>query len=110
MEIHGVIVQKQETPETGISKKGTEWKKQSLVINTGGDYPQLLQVDFMNDKCEQLNPFNIDSEVSVAINLKGREYNGKYYTNITGWKIGKYNEEVSNSEQNPAREEEGLIF
>lgn len=109
MEIHGVIIQKQEEPTTGVSKAGNEWKKQSIVVNTGGDYPQLLQVDFINDKCDQLNEFNTDSEVTVAINLKGREYNGKYYTNITGWKVSKYNEEVSSADQNPARDDDFLL-
>ena len=50
MEITGVIIKKQEEPTIGTSKAGNEWKKQSIVVNTGGDYPQLLQVDFMNAK------------------------------------------------------------
>ena len=106
MEISGVIIKKQEEPTTGISKAGKEWKKQSIVINTGGDYPQLLQVDFMNAKCDQLAAFNVDSEVTADINLNGREHNGKYYTNITGWKLRKPEDEVTSAEQNPAREDD----
>lgn len=106
MEITGVIIKKQEEPTTGVSQAGNEWKKQSIVINTGGDYPQLLQVDFMNAKCDQLAAFNVDSEVTVDINLNGREYNGKYYTNITGWKVSSPGDEVTSAEQNPAREDD----
>lgn len=106
MEITGVIIKKQEEPTVGVSKAGNEWKKQSIVINTGGDYPQLLQVDFMNAKCDQLAAFNVDSEVTVQINLNGKEYNGKYYTNITGWKISNPADAVTSADQNPAREDD----
>jgi hypothetical protein len=35
MEVTGKLVKKLEL-ETGISKAGKEWKKQSIVIDTGG--------------------------------------------------------------------------
>lgn len=109
MEITGVIIKKQQEPTTGVSNAGKEWKKQSIVLNTGGEWPQLLQIDFMNDKCDQLAAFNVDSEATVFINLRGREHQGKYYTNIAGWKIQEPVEEVTSADQNPAREDDFLL-
>ena len=43
--------------------------------------------------------------MSVDINLRGNEYNGKYYNNLVGWRMAHIiNNEVTNSQQTPQRE------
>ena len=63
------------------------FSKQVLVVNTGGEYPQLIPVEFVKDKIALISNLQPGTEVSVLINLRGNEYNGKYYANIQGWKI-----------------------
>ena len=86
MEIKGRITKKLAV-ETGMSKAGKSWQKQSFVIDTGAQYNPEVCFQTFGDKCEMLNRFEEGQEVSVAFNVSSREYNGKYYHNIDAWKI-----------------------
>ena len=76
--------------ESGTSKAGKEWKKQSFVIHTGDEYnPEVCFSLFGEDKIEKLSTFSENQTVNVSFNLSSREYNGKYYHNIDAWRINK---------------------
>jgi hypothetical protein len=65
------------------------FSKQVLVINTGGKYPQTIPVEFIKDKIESLAGLTNGQEVTAYVDLRGNEYNGKYYAGIQGWKLDK---------------------
>jgi hypothetical protein len=71
--------------ETGTSKAGKEWQKQSIVIDTGNDFNNEVCVSAFGDKVGQMNKLEIGMEVSILCNVYSREYNGKYYHNIDGY-------------------------
>jgi len=79
--------------------------KLQVVVTTSEQYPQDIAIDFLNDKVDLLKNFKTGMKVIVGINLRGREYNGKYYNNIVGWRISQDVSEVTNTQQQPAREE-----
>jgi glucan biosynthesis protein len=110
MEITGNIKLITET-ETGTSKAGKEWAKRQIVVTTNETYPQDIAIDFMGDKITQINNFEVGNPVTVSINIRGNEYNGKYYNSINGWKIANTIGQVNNNDQQPAREKvEDLPF
>ncbi|MBK8805403.1 MAG: DUF3127 domain-containing protein [Bacteroidales bacterium] len=84
MEVEGKIIQIIE-PQIGTSAKG-QWKKQDFIVETNEQFPKKVCIGVFNDKIP-LSSFNIGSQVKVHINLESREFNGKWYTNINGWKI-----------------------
>ena len=104
MEITGNIKLISDT-ETGTSKAGKEWAKRQLVVTTNEQYPQDIAIDFLGDKITQLDKYQVGNPVTVSINIRGNEYNGKYYNSINGWRIANHIGNVSNSQQQPAREE-----
>ena len=61
--------------------------KQLLVVNNGQQYDNLTPIEFAKDKTALLNGLRVGQSVTVHINLGGREYNGKYYPSIRGWKV-----------------------
>tara|TARA_R110001583_G_scaffold1662_1_gene12896 strand:- start:356 stop:670 length:315 start_codon:yes stop_codon:yes gene_type:complete len=94
MKITGKLVQKLER-ETGTSKSGKSWEKQSILIEQlGTDYNKEVVISFFGDKIKNLRDIEEGSDVSVSINLSSREYNGKYYHNIDGWFVAKLGEET----------------
>ena len=84
MEVTGKLVKKLEL-ETGTSKAGKEWQKQSIVIDTGNDFNNEVCVSAFGDKLKQMNKLEVGMEVSVLCNVYSREYNGRYFHNIDGY-------------------------
>jgi hypothetical protein len=90
MEITGKIKKIDETKSYGTSG----FKKRELVVTTDEQYPQMLLVEFVQDKCDLLNNYNVGEDVKVSINLRGREWvnpegEAKYFNAIQGWRIEK---------------------
>ncbi len=61
--------------------------KRVLVVNTGGEYPQFLPIEFVKDKTSILDHLSDGQSVTVSTNLRGNEYKDKYYINLQGWKL-----------------------
>ena len=94
-------------PETGVSKAGKQWKKQSFVIDTGDKYnPEVCFNLFGHDKVALLDGFSIGEGVNVCFNAQSREYNGKYYTNLEAWKIDSSNFADGNDAMDRAEDED----
>jgi len=89
-----------------LEKVSDKLTKKQVVVTTNEQYPQDLAIEFLNDKIDTLKNFKVGNKVIIGINLRGREYNGKYYNNIVGWRVSADLGEVTNSQQQPAREVE----
>ena len=90
MDITGKIKLINETKEYGSNG----FRKRELVITTEEQYPQDLLVEFIQDKCDILNSYNVGDSVKVDINLRGREWQSpqgeiKFFNSIQGWRIEK---------------------
>jgi len=71
---------------TGEGKNGP-WKKQEFLIETTEQYPKKALFSIMGEKISMLSSYSVGQSVKVSFNVDSREYNGKYYTNLTAWKI-----------------------
>ncbi len=70
------------------------FKKREIVITTDEQYPQVIMVEFTQDKTDLLNNYAIGDEVKISINIRGREWvspqgETKYFNSIQGWRIEK---------------------
>lgn len=64
------------------------FSKREFVVTTGdGKYPQDLKFEMVKDKCAVLDDFSVDQEVQVNFDIRGNEYQGKYYVNLSCWKL-----------------------
>ena len=70
-----------------IQEFASGFKKQTLVIETDGKFPQKIAVEFAKDKIDLLAALTVGQQVAVSVNVRGNEYNGKYYTSLSGWKV-----------------------
>jgi len=92
MEVSGKIKLIGETKTFGTNG----FRKREVVIVTSEQYPQSIMVEFIQDKCDLLNNFNVGQDVKISINLRGREWTNpqgevKYFNSIQGWKIEELN-------------------
>lgn len=90
MEVQGKIKLIGETKTFGANG----FQKRELVVTTEEQYPQHLMIEFVQDKTNLLDTFNVGEPVKVGINLRGREWQSpqgetKYFNSIAGWRIEK---------------------
>lgn len=52
-----------------------------------GNYPQLVKFQAVQERCALLDNFNEGDRIKVSFDLRGREWNGKYLTNLNAWRI-----------------------
>ena len=64
------------------------FSKREFVVTTGdGKYPQDLKFEMVKDKCSILDGYKEGADVKVSFYIRGNEYNGKYYVNLSCWKL-----------------------
>jgi hypothetical protein len=84
--IRGTVVEVQEAKEFGSNG----FRKSVIAVKTPGEYPQEYGIEFVKDKADAaVAALTVGDEVEIECNLRGREYNGKYYTSLQGWKWNK---------------------
>ncbi len=77
--------------------------KREFVVTTAHDkYPQDLKFEIVKDKCSLLDAFDVGQDVQVSFDIRGNEYNGKYFVNLSCWKIQAA--DGSSAGARPARE------
>lgn len=94
MEVNGKVILVGNTEEVGQNG----FTKRIVVVETAEQYPQKLAIDFVKDKTSVLDGYKVGDNVSVSINLRGSEYNGRYFVNLQGWKISKAEQSANNIE------------
>ncbi len=67
---------------------GSGFTKREVVVTVeDGKYPQEINVEFLQDKVSLLDAIQPGQEVTITFDIRGREYNGRYFNNLVGWKI-----------------------
>jgi len=99
MEIVGKIKWIDETKTYGTNG----FRKREIVVTTEEQYPQHILVEFIQDKCDLLNAYQVGQSVKIGINLRGREWvnpegETKYFNSVQGWRIDSVESGVSTSE------------
>lgn len=69
-----------ETFDSGFTKR-------IFAIRTDGEYAQEVGLEVVKDKCSMLDPIQLGERVTVSFNIRGREYEGRYYVNLSAWRI-----------------------
>ena len=90
MNISGKVKLINETKEYGSNG----FRKREIVLTTQEQYPQNILVEFIQDRTNLLDAFNVGDLVKIDINLRGREWTNdkgeiKYFNSIQGWRIEK---------------------
>jgi len=94
MNISGKVKLINETKEYGSNG----FRKREIVLTTQEQYPQNILVEFIQDRTDLLDAYNIGDFVKIDINLRGREWTNdkgevKYFNSIQGWRIEKVEDE-----------------
>ena len=89
--------------QSGERKNGA-WKKREIILETPGTYPKKICVILWNDKAESAF-LRVGNTLIVDVDVESRLYNGKWYTELKGWRIT-----MSSGELGPDPQAEKKLF
>lgn len=81
-QINGKLVKKME-----IESKTASFQTREFVIVTQEQYPQYIKFQLVQDRVNAIDKFNENDELTIHFDLRGREWQGKYFTNLQAWKV-----------------------
>lgn len=82
-EIKGKLHKKYDTE----SKTETFQAREFVIVDDSTAYPQYVKFQLTQDRCALLDTYEEGQEINVHFDLRGREWNGKYFTNLNAWRI-----------------------
>lgn len=83
--------------------KGTNgFQAREFVIEISGMYPQFVKFQLTQDRCALMDNYAVDQNIKVYFDLRGREWNEKFFTNLNAWKIETADGATNNTPPPPA--------
>ncbi len=79
-------------PMVQVSEKFS--KREFVVTESSSMYPQDIMFQLTQDKCSLLDGYNVNDQVEVSFNLRGREWTSpqgevKYFNSLDAWRIDR---------------------
>ena len=63
--------------------------KREFVVTTEDKYPQDIKLQCVKEKVELLDSVQAGDKVKVSFDLRGNEYQDRYYVDLQAWRIEK---------------------
>ena len=64
-------------------------KREFVVEAQDGKFSQQIKFECVKEKTSLTDGFRVGDEVKVSFDIRGNEYNGRYFVNLNAWKIEK---------------------
>lgn len=84
-EVEGKLHKKFDTE----NKTNTFQAREFVIEVADGNYPQFVKFQLTQDRCALIDDHEEGEMIKVYFDLRGREWNGKYFTNLNAWRLEK---------------------
>ena len=69
-------------------KKSETFQTREFILELReSQYPQMIKFQLTQDKCSIVDDCSVGDEIVVHFDLRGREWNDRFFTNLQCWKI-----------------------
>ena len=69
-------------------QKTDSFRAREFVIQIEqGNYPQFIKFQLVQDRCDLIDNYSEGSQIKVYFDLRGREWNDRYFTNLSAWRV-----------------------
>ena len=82
-EVEGKLIKKFDTE----SKTQTFQAREFVIEVSSGNYPQMVKFQLVQDRCSLVDDYSEGDQIKVYFDLRGREWQGKYFTNLNAWRV-----------------------
>jgi hypothetical protein len=86
----------------GTASNGSEWKVITFVIETDDKYNPDVALKAGTKLVDVIKGIKKGTQVQVEYNLKSREYQGKWYTDVEAYKVTPLSATVTNKKDSLA--------
>jgi len=76
-------------------------KREFVITDEAEKYPQDIKFECVKDNVELVNKLNKGDHVKVTFDIRGREWQGKYFVNLAAWKIEPLDKSAQSNEPPP---------
>ena len=107
MDVTGTVISI--LPEQRFNGKNGEVVKNFFILETKEQYPQKIKFEvFGEDKWKAMG-VAVGKDVSVQFDIKGAEWQGKYFVNLQAWKVTAIGgQQQNNQQQQPLQNQESV--
>jgi hypothetical protein len=84
--------------------------REFVVTTPDAKYPQDILFQTINDKMDVLESLGVGQQVEVSYNVRGREFNGRYYNTLDAWKVEITGSKPSQPSTQPIELDDDLPF
>ncbi len=87
-------------------------KREFVLSDESSQYPQEIMFQLVQDKCDLIEPYQINDEVKVNFNLRGRRWENpktnetKFFVSLDAWRLEKVAQENQAANLPPLPENE----
>jgi len=71
------------------NKSGNFQAREFVVEVESGQYPQFAKFQLVQDRCGLIEDYSEGESIKVHFDLRGREWQGKYFTTLTAWRLDR---------------------
>jgi single-strand DNA-binding protein len=74
------VIKEEQTFASGFTKR-------EFVITTEEQYPNDIAFELLKEKGELITKYNQGDRIKVSFDIRGREWQGKYFNSLVAWRI-----------------------
>ena len=76
-------------------------KREFVVTVEDGKYPQDINLECVQERVKLLDDLKEGQSVTVTFDIRGREYNGRYFNNLQAWKVQAADDGAADDDRPP---------
>ena len=71
------------------NKSGSFQAREFVIEVESGQYSQMIKFQLTQERCDLIESYQEGEEIQVHFDLRGREWDGKYFINLNAWRLNR---------------------
>ena len=91
------------------NKSGSFQAREFVIEVESGQYSQLIKFQLTQERCDLIDSYSEGEEIQVHFDLRGREWDGKYFINLNAWRLNRPSSTEKTDSPKPTVQDEVLV-
>ena len=91
------------------NKSGSFQAREFVIEVESGQYSQFVKFQLTQERCDLIDSYSEGEEIQVHFDLRGREWDGKYFINLNAWRLNRPSSTEKTDSPKPTVQDEVLV-